>query len=222
MPKVCVIEDGYEHFAVKSMFLNEGYSIVDDYADADIVCFVGGEDVSPALYNCHAHSSTRSNRGRDEYEALVYDECINLGVPMVGICRGGQFLNVMNGGGMYQDVNNHHGYHDAFRKDIGDNSKRYVINSIHHQMMRPNYTADHKILLLSGESTKRVEMPMLGTTKIDRIWHPQKGHMSDIEALFYPRTRCLCFQAHPEYGSPRDAETRELFFELIDDYINAL
>ena len=93
--------------AYRQMFINYGFTVVEDIQFADLVCFTGGEDVSPHLYGQPVHPLTFSSVRRDEKEKAIFDACCERNLPMVGICRGGQFLNVMSGGKMYQHVTNH-------------------------------------------------------------------------------------------------------------------
>ena len=88
-----------------NMYVNNGWAVVSDMRDADLVHFTGGEDVTPVLYGQHPHPRTYNSEARDQAEMKVYLQALGLDIPMVGECRGGQFLNVMCGGEMYQHVN---------------------------------------------------------------------------------------------------------------------
>lgn len=214
--KVLVVEDDNEASRVRQMFVKHDWEIVKDINEADVVCFVGGEDVDPALYNQAQHRSAFINKARDTYETEIYTEAFNLGIPMVGICRGGQFLNVMNGGKLWQDVDGHgRGSHNAF---IPGDTTPLLVTSSHHQMMIVNERVDYKILLRAGESNRRCRMSDIDSaTKHETITYPKKEACSDIEAVFYEQTRCLCFQPHPEYSGA--VVTAELFFDFIDEHL---
>jgi gamma-glutamyl-gamma-aminobutyrate hydrolase PuuD len=214
--KVLVVEDDNEASRVRQMFVKHDWGITKDINEADVICFVGGEDVDPVLYDEAQHRSSFLNKVRDAYETEIYNEALNLGIPMVGICRGGQFLNVMNGGKLWQDVDGHgRGSHNAF---IPGDTTPYNITSSHHQMMVVNERAIHKILLTAGESHRRCRMSHIDSVpKYETVTYPNKAKNSDIEAVFYEDTRCLCFQPHPEYSGA--VVTAELFFDFIDTYI---
>ena len=73
-----------------------------------VVFFEGGTDVNPALYNsAKIPASDTPDVVRDAFEQRVFEHAYSCGSAMVGICRGAQFLNVMCGGEMYQDVSKH-------------------------------------------------------------------------------------------------------------------
>ena len=101
MKKVYVVGEA-KHYA--SFITN--IKLVDDITTADIVVFTGGEDVDPSLYNAEKHPKTYSNLARDLYEKEMFEK-IKPHQLVIGICRGSQFLCVMNGGKLIQHVNGH-------------------------------------------------------------------------------------------------------------------
>ena len=56
----------------RQMFEKAGWSMTDRIEHADLIQFVGGEDVTPHLYGQHPHHSTRSNLKRDLYEQFSW------------------------------------------------------------------------------------------------------------------------------------------------------
>src|SRR5574344_1685246 len=86
----------------------ENVNLVDSPLKADIVFFTGGEDVSPSLYGEKAHRTTFANKKRDIVEMEVFNLIKdNSDILKLGVCRGSQFLTVMNGAKLVQNVNNH-------------------------------------------------------------------------------------------------------------------
>jgi len=205
-------------YLIEQMFRNEGWGIVDQLEDADLVQFTGGEDVNPALYNQHVHHTVHFNRDRDEQEQEVYLTALEQGIPMAGICRGGQFLNVMNGGSLYQDVDNHatRGTHKAWL--IGA-TLPIDVTSTHHQMMSPNTKADYLLLMTAHQSKRKTSMSNVYYGVYECLSYPPLDQATDVEALFYRDSRCLCFQPHPEYSGSHVVETREVYFTLLDRYL---
>lgn len=171
---------------------------------ADLVVFAGGEDVNPALYGEMAHSSVHHSESRDKADLDLYKKCYENGIPMFGVCRGFQFLHVMNGGKLYQDVDHHQGQHQMFDK-VG---RRTInnISSVHHQMVRP--FPDMTVIGHVSRSTKR--------------WTNDNNFLTgpavDIEAAFYRDTCCLGVQGHPEYRGY--AEYTSWCLKMIDKFIN--
>ncbi len=131
--RVFVVGGGFDYI---KMFKDAGFKGARSVDDADVICFTGGEDVDPSLYGEKCLAGTNYNVRRDEYDADIYGQAVALKKPMVGICRGGQFLNVMEGGKMWQDVNNHAGrIHDVV--DIKSGKVVEGMTSTHHQQMIP-------------------------------------------------------------------------------------
>jgi len=78
-------------------------------ADVDGVIVGGGDDISPDLYGGQVVTSARLDPGRDALERRLVLEAFEQGLPVMGICRGSQMLNVALGGTLHQDA------YDAYR-----------------------------------------------------------------------------------------------------------
>ena len=220
MQRKVLVLAGAGYGQATAMFLAQGWELADNLDDADLVQFLGGEDVSPSLYGEHAHKSTHYNAVRDEMETDIYNKALALGIPMAGICRGGQFLNVMNGGKMWQDVDNHaiNGVHPAY---ILGNLLRVEVSSTHHQMMRPNYSpeADCQVLMTANLSKFRTHMHDINMAPLSIVETSLSNEKDDIESVYYASTNCLCYQPHPEFIGPLYDECREVYFTFINQYL---
>lgn len=156
---------------------------------ADLVQFTGGADVTPEIYG---QENTRSgnNPARDLFEAGIFAIALRVGKPMAGICRGGQFLNVMCGGKMVQHVEGHAtGQTHMLRTWDG---RDIPVSSTHHQMMVPKFDSE--------------ECDLIG-------WANIVGE-ADEEIIIYQDHKVLCFQPHPEFSNV--STCRDLYFELIE------
>jgi gamma-glutamyl-gamma-aminobutyrate hydrolase PuuD len=68
----------------------------------------GGPDVNPARYRQAPHAQTTPpDNVRDEFETGLLMEAIARGLPVLGICRGMQLLNVALGGALHQHIEHH-------------------------------------------------------------------------------------------------------------------
>lgn len=198
------IEQGSPQYVL--LFISMGFTVTADFDAAQLVCFTGGSDVSPHFYGDRRHDTTHNDVVRDAKEQRLFDECVKQGKSMVGICRGAQFLNVMNGGRMYQDVHQHTASHDLIDIATGD---RIHVTSTHHQMMMP--TQDAILVAIANMNGRREwfdgNVPAFDTSK------------EDIEVVFYPATRCLCFQPHPEFTGPGMNEMKDYFTRLVSQFL---
>jgi len=73
--------------------------------DFDGILLAGGEDVDPAFYGEEKkYDSVKMNRTRDEFEQNLLHKALDRRLPILGICRGAQLINVDFGGTLYQDL----------------------------------------------------------------------------------------------------------------------
>ena len=196
--------------AYSTLFKAHGWTETDDIRRAALVQFTGGPDVSPELYGQKRHPKTYSDPKRDEGEKELFNQAQALGLATAGICRGAQFLNVMCGGSLYQDVDGHcNGQHDVF--DL-TSELSFKVTSTHHQMMIPGDGA--KVLLVAWEAKRKermaeaIEVPVV---------EKASEYYPDIEALVYEKSRVVCFQPHPEY-SIADKLCRNAYFNYLERY----
>jgi gamma-glutamyl-gamma-aminobutyrate hydrolase PuuD len=71
----------------------------------DAVVLAGGPDVEPARYGATPHARTGQPRPeRDAAELAVLHRALDRGIPVLGVCRGAQVLNVGLGGTLVQHV----------------------------------------------------------------------------------------------------------------------
>ena len=116
----------------------------------DMLLFCGGEDIAPSRYGETNHVRLgKLNLRRDAWEFAIADEAIRRRMPLFGICRGCQFLNVRFGGTLWQDlpsekegakVHGIDGLHEMtfksgtyLHKLVGPTS---AVNSSHHQAVK--------------------------------------------------------------------------------------
>lgn len=173
--------------------------------DADFVVFTGGSvDIHPELYGVDSnetHDSVWFENQNCIYTMMEYldtwQECYYVGIPMVGVCLGAQFLHVMNGGKLYQDVDNHNSDHALYCARTGQTIME--ASSVHHQMCIENPVME--VLGTTCETNERWRDRNTCDLVID------KPDAEDIEAFWYKDTASLGFQGHPEYqGYPQYTE----------------
>ena len=68
------------------------------------VVISGGHDVEPVLYAQESEVEPRYDPERDAFESAVIDDALARKLPLLGICRGAQLLNVRLGGNLFQEL----------------------------------------------------------------------------------------------------------------------
>jgi putative glutamine amidotransferase len=85
-------------------YLEDGESraLALDRVDGVLLGF--GRDIEPARYGAQPHPAlTAVSPQRDAFELALFAEALERGLPMLGICRGMQIVNVARGGSLYRD-----------------------------------------------------------------------------------------------------------------------
>lgn len=75
-----------------------------DIAAADGLIIGGGDDIAPDLYGGTLVTSARLDPARDAFEQRLVAQAGQENIPLLGICRGAQMLNVGLGGKLNQDA----------------------------------------------------------------------------------------------------------------------
>ena len=78
-------------------------------AAMDGLLMTGGADIDPAIYGETVNGTAEIDRARDELELSAWREAERRSLPVFGICRGFQAINVFSGGKLLQDVPSHAG-----------------------------------------------------------------------------------------------------------------
>ena len=86
--------------------IRRGNLSVEDYVEAlDGLVLQGGADVSPRSYGDQPlRPEWQGDILRDRYEMELLAGFVDVGKPVLGICRGAQLINVAYGGTLWQDI----------------------------------------------------------------------------------------------------------------------
>jgi putative glutamine amidotransferase len=161
----------------------------------DGLILAGGSDVDPASYGAEAHPETRgTNAERDRFEVALARAALERDMPVLGICRGMQMLNVACGGTLVQhlaDLQTHRHTPGEFRDHEVElepeslaaraaGADRAAVKSHHHQGVDQLGAG----LEVSGRSAgdgvvEAIELPdrqfALGV-----LWHPEEDEQSRV------------------------------------------
>ncbi len=180
---------------------------VEKPTEFSLALFTGGADVFPGLYGEKGSTLCFSDIYRDLVDKTIYDMCTANGVKKIGICRGLQFINVMEGGQLIHHLDGHEGGQHLF--ECSKDNKLRKINSLHHQMVIPPPES-----VVVGWSTTKLSKNYFGDNDSKMEWTGP-----EIEAVIYPSGNACGVQYHPEMmdkGSPGRIFFVELAYDLLE------
>ncbi|MER5367264.1 gamma-glutamyl-gamma-aminobutyrate hydrolase family protein [Streptomyces sp. NPDC002722] len=167
----------------------------DDTADAareavtalDGVVVAGGADVEPARYGEVPDPRTGPPaRERDAWEIALIEAAIAQHVPLLGICRGMQLLNVALGGTLHQHLDGHTGGPGVFGEHpvIPVAGTAYaaavaepdVVPTYHHQAVDRLGSGLTASAHAPDGTVEAVELTGRDSLVLGVQWHPEMGH----------------------------------------------
>ena len=186
----------------------------DELNESVLICdgllFTGGHDVNPVIYGSKPGSHCGATCTlRDEMECRLLDIALARDVPILGICRGIQILNVYFGGDLYQDLETEYSsevsHHmqppydrvahrvevlpDTILSDIIGAGK-HSVNSYHHQAVR----------------TPAESVTVMAVSEDGLIEAISAKHKSFVVGV----------QWHPEFSYKNDEDSRKLVQAFVD------
>jgi putative glutamine amidotransferase len=166
----------------------------------DGLMLAGGADIDPASYGAEAHPETVDTvPERDRFEIALVRAAIERDLPVLGICRGMQLINVAYGGTLLQHLPERFGHHEHLRVagtfDGADHDVDLIEGTLaaraagetHHATKSHHHQGVERLgegLRISGSSSmdglpEAIEMPdrrfVLGVQ-----WHPEADRASDV------------------------------------------
>ncbi len=166
----------------------------------DAVIVSGGDDIHPGLYDSEELPDKEYDHDRDELEQSYIRYALDENLPLMGICRGYQLINVMMGGSLHLDIRQMRRKTSNFgtvlpRKTVllepGSfiatltGRERLRVNSLHYQAVD---RVGEELLVAGRDRDQFVQVlehheaaPILGVQ-----WHP--------EYLFYLPSHLLLFR----------------------------
>lgn len=178
----------------------------------DGILFSGGIDLQPSLYGEEKHSATETGDPKlDEFEFALASWALQEDIPILGVCRGMQLLNVVLGGDLYQDIGSQYpGCLEHCRRDL------------------PRTTLSHQVNLAEGSMIEKitgVRQLSVNSLHHQAVKNPGRGVLISgraddgiAETLEVPDHRfVVAAQGHPE-----EVYTHvPVFSRLFEAFVNA-
>ncbi len=191
-------------------------AIIDEILDnIDGLVMTGGEDVSPLIFGEQPHLRLGEVvPERDTFDLTLIKRAIERGIPVLGICRGEQSMNIAMGGSLYQDI------------------PTQVKDAVQHRQVAPNYYGSHTIKIVKGSLLNR----LLGVEEINvNSFHHQAvkdlapgfkitARATDgvVEAIESENGKAFGVQFHPEgfvnHGDMRFLPIFEHLVKMASEY----
>lgn len=181
------------------------------FALCDGLLLTGGQDVAPSFYGAEMQETCGAVcPSRDAMEAELLRRALAEDCPVLGICRGLQFLNAALGGTLYQDL---------------PTEQR---STVEHHMAPPYDRAVHKVTVVAdtllSEILQKKELGVnsyhhQGISKLAPALR-EMAHAADglIEAAYLPEKRFVAgVQWHPELAFRKDPDS----VKLAQAFVNA-
>lgn len=168
--------------------------LIDDYLKiVDGLYFSGGNDINPLIFGEDPIKEIGEiDYSRDEFEIKLFKKAAAKNMPILGICRGEQVINVASGGSLYQDIyiqrEGTKGHSPKFssggyahhRVKIMKDSKIYDIlkveeinvNSFHHQAVK-KLAEGFKITSVSEDGIIEAIESLNHSFLVGIQWHPE-------------------------------------------------
>ena len=159
----------------------------------DALILAGGSDIDPASYGARPHPETRGTRPeRDRFELALGTRALERDMPVLGICRGMEMLNVIQGGTLNQhlglELHRHTpGVFTDHRVELepGSLAARVVgaelteVKSAHHQGVEELGEG----VVISGHAddgvVEAIELPDRSFA-VGVLWHPEEDERSRV------------------------------------------
>lgn len=179
----------------------------EDFEQCDGFVLTGGIDVVPEMYGGaedYPHKPDTFLPERDQFELEIYSYSQLKRIPVLGICRGMQYVNILEGGKVFEDNGeeaNH--FHKKGAEDkvhginIKQNSLLYSItglekgevNSAHHQGINPNYLGDNLMVSAYSDTSDGIIEALEFQDKTNKAfmlgvqWHPERMREKESNPL---------------------------------------
>ena len=159
------------------------------------IILTGGDDISPSLYNKKGKKLNINFYQRDLNEKILIQHSIEKKIPILGICRGFQIINVCLGGKLTKDISkitksiitkkHKVNFTEEFIKKVKKRS--ITVNSYHNQGITSSQLAVDLVPLGFSDDGKLVEiyehekLPIIGIQ-----WHPErKNFCKDFDKYIF-------------------------------------
>ncbi len=136
------------------------------------IILTGGNNVDPQRYNSESDLADVYPE-RDKTEEILFNYAIDKKIPILGVCRGFHYINILLGGRLTHNIN---GHVKVYHRLVSDNSdyNNTEVNSYHNQGVKPNQLST-KLKCVACTEDGFVEVYKSNASNILGFqWHPER------------------------------------------------
>lgn len=179
----------------------------------DGILLTGGEDVSPLEYGENpTNQISLVCKDRDVHEIRLFKMAWEKRIPVLGICRGLQLINVARGGSLFQDIGT------QVPGSLGHDPENNPVDELYHNIKLEKDSRLHNIFKTSElevNSFHHQAVKLIGEG-LKAVAHSDEGIVEGIETIDDSRF-VIGVQWHPEDLTIRYPKFVKLFSEFIDE-----
>lgn len=172
--------------------------------------FTGGHDVGPWIYGMTDETgNVEPCKERDDMEVVLLKEIMDADKPVLGICRGLQFINAALGGNLYQDI------------------PMQFPSEVNHRQPAPYDVPIHPVIIEEGSWLKRLtcdEKIMVNSCHhqgikdvAEALGVSARSEDGLVEAVEMPEKKYVkAVQWHPEFMFKKDEISKRIFCDFVN------
>lgn len=194
--------------------MTEDYEIIEIQLDGiDALLLSGGHDVDPSEYGESPKPKLNYTLPeRDRFDRLLIEGAVKRGIPILGICRGHQILNVTLGGTLHQDLEYIEGCEEAHDQFENPDPELHTIRLEEKSILNDIFGDRLEVNSFHHLAVKDIA-PGFKATAVS-----QDGLIEGIEHMGHKFM--VGVQWHPEaLASSGDRKMRKLFDELVSNAV---
>lgn len=193
--------------------MHDDEKIIELLNSLDGIIFTGGEDFDPVYYNERPiQQMGKINAPRDEFDLKLLRLAVERSIPVLGICRGIQLINIAFGGTLYQDL-----------------SAQYHDNSIRHRQRQAKDEVSHSVFVEDNTifaDIVKERMLMVNSSHHQAIKDVARGFrvagrspdkIVEVIEKVDDDNWILGVQFHPEVRVTRDNAMRRIFQRFVHE-----
>jgi putative glutamine amidotransferase len=192
----------------------------EDIATCDAFILTGGVDIDPSFFEgnkTYPLMPAAFQTERDMFEAKIYRYAMEQHLPLLGICRGLQLVNVLQGGGLIQDLGNGNSIH---RKEREGEDKQHTVVIDKHSLLHAIVHVDAGTV--NSAHHQAIDPNRMGDNLKATAWSSDPNHV--IEGIEFSSKEAkpfmICVQWHPE--RMKDKDSNPLSIELKRKFLSVI